>query len=255
MNNLKPEKWWPMEPQKGPPLPRSMKFYWPWYKPPVVPPEEAPPVPPEEIPTPPPGYHYLYIYTVGNGIVTPSSGNYLVGSTITLTAIPRAEAEFDHWAGDVAGTSTMVNITMNRSKAVTAYFKAIVPTPPYEEAPPPEEIPPVPPKKVVKVSLKNPPAEGDIWQLYITNASKTDWRFIQHIPIDGIASFDDIPPDWDFPLPVVLTVHQRIGPDAVREIYTIQSYWGAGEKNYAPVYIPSAGSYYFNFTTKRFEKV
>lgn len=28
------EDWWPMEPQKGPPLPEWLKIYWPWYKPP-----------------------------------------------------------------------------------------------------------------------------------------------------------------------------------------------------------------------------
>ena len=39
MNNLIPEEWLPMEPQKGPPLPKSLQIYWPWYKPPEVPPE------------------------------------------------------------------------------------------------------------------------------------------------------------------------------------------------------------------------
>ena len=136
MNNLIPEGWLPMELQKGPPLPKSMQIYWPWYKPPEVPPEEVPPeefVPPEM----PPEYHYLHIYIVGKGIVTPGSGTYRAGSVITLTAIPSPGYIFDHWSGDLTGTMPMANITMNRNIAVTAYFKAIIPP----EAPP--EVPPV----------------------------------------------------------------------------------------------------------------
>ena len=33
------EEWMPMPPDKGPPLPRFLGIYWPWYK------EEAPPPP------------------------------------------------------------------------------------------------------------------------------------------------------------------------------------------------------------------
>lgn len=39
MNNLIPEEWLPRMPNQGPPLPRSMGVYWPWYTPPEVPPE------------------------------------------------------------------------------------------------------------------------------------------------------------------------------------------------------------------------
>ncbi|GAI93866.1 unnamed protein product, partial [marine sediment metagenome] len=60
----------------------------------------------------------------------------------------------------------------------------------------------------VTVRLKNPPPEGDYWQLLIANASKTDSRFLQNIPMDGIANFTDIPDTWDFPLPINLVVYQ-----------------------------------------------
>ncbi|GAI34271.1 unnamed protein product [marine sediment metagenome] len=33
---IKLEDWIPMEPQKGPPLPRHFEIYWPWYKPPAA---------------------------------------------------------------------------------------------------------------------------------------------------------------------------------------------------------------------------
>jgi len=45
MNNflgIKIEDWMPMLPQMGPPLPKSMEIYWPWYTPPEEVPPEAP---------------------------------------------------------------------------------------------------------------------------------------------------------------------------------------------------------------------
>lgn len=137
------EEWYPMALQLGPPLPRSMQVYWPWVK---RPPEEevpAPPAPPTPPGVPPAVKYRLYIYTVGSGTVTPTDGEYPSGSVITLTAKPGYGAAFDRWAGDAAGISPMFNITMDRNKTATAYFKAITP-PPYDEEPPPEEIPPEP---------------------------------------------------------------------------------------------------------------
>lgn len=140
---------------KGPPLPRSMEIFWPWYKPPEV---EIPPeaVPPPEVPEPPVGYYSLYLYIVGKGAVTPGSGNYPAGSTITLTAMPGPGYVFGRWAGDVSGTRPSVNITMSRTRTATAYFKVapeeeIPYVPPEEEVPyiPPEEEPP--PSKAPKV--------------------------------------------------------------------------------------------------------
>lgn len=164
------EEWYPMPLQLGPPLPRSMQIYWPW----VTPPEEipAPPKPPISPLIPPTPKYRLYIYTVGKGTVTPADGAYPAGSVVTLTASPEYGATFDHWAGDAAGASSMVNITMNRSKSATAYFKAITP-PPYEEALPPEEIPEVPvvpPEEVPLVPVVPPEAapELDLGEIAIT---------------------------------------------------------------------------------------
>ena len=41
MNNFEIENWFPMEPAKGPPLPRFLSIYWPWYKPLPEPPEKS----------------------------------------------------------------------------------------------------------------------------------------------------------------------------------------------------------------------
>jgi len=40
MNDFELENWLPMEPAKGPPLPRFLNIFWPWYKPPLPEPPE-----------------------------------------------------------------------------------------------------------------------------------------------------------------------------------------------------------------------
>lgn len=164
-----PEKWQPMPIQLGPPLPRSMQIYWPWVKrPPEVPPPEVPPPPTPPPPEVPPAVKYrLYIYTVGSGTVTPTDGEYASGSIVTLTATPASGYAFDHWAGDAAGTSPMVNITMDRSKSATAYFSAVTPppeVPPPPPTPPPEEPPPeVPPPPPPPEEPPPPPGQAEFY--------------------------------------------------------------------------------------------
>jgi len=94
----------PMPPEQGPPLPRFLQIYWPWY-------EERPPE-----------TFRLVVFRVGNGTVTPGSGDFGAGSTVTLTAAPDTGAVFDHWEGDATGTSPTVGILMDRDKEVTAVF-------------------------------------------------------------------------------------------------------------------------------------
>lgn len=102
MNDFELEDWLPMPPDMGPPLPRFLGIRWPWYKPPLV-------------------YH-LTVYKIGNGTVTPGSGDYGAGSTVTLTAVPDFGAIFGYWSGDATGTSPTVDILMDRDKEVTAHF-------------------------------------------------------------------------------------------------------------------------------------
>jgi len=40
VNNFELENWLPMELTKGPPLPKFLSIYWPWYKPPLPEPPE-----------------------------------------------------------------------------------------------------------------------------------------------------------------------------------------------------------------------
>ena len=77
---------------------------WPWYK------------------EKPPETFRLAVFKAGNGTVTPGSGDYGAGTTVTLTATPDPGAVFDHWSGDVTGTGSTINILMDRDKEVTANF-------------------------------------------------------------------------------------------------------------------------------------
>ncbi len=63
------------------------------------------------------------ISPLGSGSVSPSSGTYKQGTSLTLTATTTSGYLFDHWGGDAFGTSPSVTITMNSDKDVTAYFK------------------------------------------------------------------------------------------------------------------------------------
>lgn len=105
MAEFKLEDLMPMSIMKGPPLPRFLVIYWPWYT------------------EKPPGTYRLTVSRVGNGTVTPGSGDYTAGTTVTLTAVPdTGGAIFDHWEGAAVGTSATVTILMDGDKEVTAYF-------------------------------------------------------------------------------------------------------------------------------------
>jgi hypothetical protein len=59
------------------------------------------------------------------GYVTPSSGTYDAGTSVTITAHANSGYEFDHWGGDASGTGLSTTVTMNSNKNVVAYFKGI----------------------------------------------------------------------------------------------------------------------------------
>ena len=66
----------------------------------------------------------LTVNTQGNGTVSPSSGSYPQGSTVTLTATPASGYEFSGWSGDLSGTANPASLVMNSDKTVTATFTA-----------------------------------------------------------------------------------------------------------------------------------
>ena len=85
--------------------------------------------------------HLVTVTVVGNGDVTADSGSidcpdadcddlYDQGSTVTLTAIPDADHEFDGWSGDnatdcVSVTPDVCALTVDAAKSVTATFSTI----------------------------------------------------------------------------------------------------------------------------------
>ncbi|MBA7631766.1 hypothetical protein ES703_39301 [subsurface metagenome] len=103
----------------------------------------------------------------------------------------------------------------------------------------------------VAITLSNPPAEADEWQLRICNASKTETRFIGDLPVAGEAYFTDVPPDWDLPLCIDLTVYQYT--NGQRQLYHIQSIWPDRDGYNPAVVIPGFGNFYFDFATERFK--
>jgi len=70
---------------------------------------------------------YLYTLTIsldGGGNVTkdPDQLTYPYGIIVTLTANPDLGWSFDHWSGDISGSSPVTTVTMEGNKSVTAHF-------------------------------------------------------------------------------------------------------------------------------------
>ena len=53
---------------------------------------------------------------------------YTYGTTVTLTAVPSADASFFAWSGDASGDSNPVNVVMTANKTVTAVFATFTET-------------------------------------------------------------------------------------------------------------------------------
>ena len=58
----------------------------------------------------------------GTGSISPSGGSYSAGSSVSLSANAGLGWAFDHWEGDVAGTSNPVTVVMDSGKSVRACF-------------------------------------------------------------------------------------------------------------------------------------
>jgi hypothetical protein len=66
----------------------------------------------------------LSVAIVGEGGVArdPSGEYFEPGTPVTLTATPMAGWRFDHWSGDLTGSSSSATVTMDAAKTVTANF-------------------------------------------------------------------------------------------------------------------------------------
>ena len=109
----------------------------------------------------------------------------------------------------------------------------------------------------IQVKIKNPPAAGDNWYIYVSPSFDVGGSSRSQIPMDEAAIFDDLPVSYwqslgyaPFPLKFVLMVYDKDGS----EIYYLNSFSPQWQP-YKAVYIPSFGSYYFNFDTEQFEEI
>ena len=59
---------------------------------------------------------------VGQGTITPSSGSWACGTTIPIEADPASKYLFSGWSGDLSGSATPTNLTLDTNKNVTASF-------------------------------------------------------------------------------------------------------------------------------------
>ncbi|MBE3137059.1 MAG: hypothetical protein IMZ43_06670 [Thermoplasmata archaeon] len=58
----------------------------------------------------------------GSVVKVPDQESYTYGQVVQLTANPAADWVFNHWAGDLSGSTNPTTITMTGNKAVTANF-------------------------------------------------------------------------------------------------------------------------------------
>lgn len=57
------------------------------------------------------------------GSVTPNTGTYAMGSTVSVLATPSAEYIFKEWTGGYSGTTNPANVVMDADKIITAVFE------------------------------------------------------------------------------------------------------------------------------------
>jgi len=69
----------------------------------------------------------LTIHVVGTGVVTPTSGTYIAGTTVPLTATAAVGWSFTGWSGDLSGATNPTSITLSGNKTITATFTADAP--------------------------------------------------------------------------------------------------------------------------------
>ncbi len=121
----------------------------------------------------------------------------------------------------------------------------------------------------LNVSLKNPPAGANYWQLFIA-----DQGVAQHVywcgeglnPDGSVhnsineTAFYEIPAAWAAPYRISLGIYHHYlvnGQLTADQLYYVQSLWpeawGEPDPNYQELFIPGAGTYCFNVITEQFE--
>ncbi len=137
------QDWLPMSPVDGPPLPRKLAIYWPWYKgakpapTPSPTPTPAPTPTPTPTPTPAPAGQYtlaLAAVPEGSGFLVRNpwgtgvnSNQYAYGAVVSITAQPASGYQFAYWDadGENLGNANPINFAVMRNHTVTAHFAPV----------------------------------------------------------------------------------------------------------------------------------
>lgn len=69
-----------------------------------------------------PKKYTLTIVVNGEGTVSPTGGEYKAGTSVTLTATPKANWKFDNWGGGAFGHKPTITVVMNGDLNVTCHF-------------------------------------------------------------------------------------------------------------------------------------
>jgi|GEM_PF-6301357 len=80
--------------------------------------------PGETTPVDNPNTSRLQVEIDGDGIVTPSGGQFAKGAKVTLIATPGVGAAFVKWEGDATGTELVTNVVMESDRSVRAVFSS-----------------------------------------------------------------------------------------------------------------------------------
>ena len=67
-------------------------------------------------------YNLTVSVAQGQGTITPSSGSFESGASVTLTATPAGGFLFDRWGGDLSGNTNPATVAMSGNKSISAYF-------------------------------------------------------------------------------------------------------------------------------------
>ncbi len=73
----------------------------------------------------PPDQYSLTSSVSGSGSISPASGTFDDGTSVSVTATPASGWQFDGWSGDLSGTSASATLIMNSNKHITAAFSEI----------------------------------------------------------------------------------------------------------------------------------
>lgn len=280
MAKIEFENWMPMPPNMGPPLPKSMGIYWPWYKP-VAPPEApiyACPYCTAEFSTEAELLAHIRDVHAGQPpqviYVCPHCGARFYSSGELNEHMARVHPPAVPPPPPVVYTCPHCGATFTSEAELNYHIETMHPAAP---PPPPPPVytcphcgatfaseaelsdhieavhPPAPPvvePRKVSVTLKYPPANSDGWTLGIVAHDLSGSVGGYLTPLGQPVIHEDIPPAW-FPLYAFVAAFSNRVP-----IWQVTSNpsddwleW------YNPDFIiPSPGNYILNAATGRFEK-